>query len=93
MDLENTLVIGDKEVSFTVNIEKIKKLELRTGKGIFKLMQDIGLVTVEAVFTQFVNVEKDKDKLFNEALNQYGMSGLFEFLTNQIQSQAGFLFR
>lgn len=89
----NKLKIGEQEFRFIVNSPKLEALELGSKKSIIALMQEISLSNLKMMFTMFIDVDRDKQKLFELALEEYGLGGLYKFISEQIQEQAGFLFR
>ncbi|MDD2370834.1 MAG: hypothetical protein PHQ32_02395 [Firmicutes bacterium] len=90
---DNKLKIGEQEFRFIINTPKLETLEVASKKSIMNLMQEASLSSVKLMFNMFIDVDRDKQKLFEQALEEYGFGGVYKFLADQIQEQAGFLFR
>ena len=76
-----------------MNASKLEALEHAGKKPIIQLLQEISIANVKLMFTMFIDVDRDKQKLYDQAIEEQGFGGLYKFLTEQIQEQAGFLFR
>lgn len=94
MGLENNkLLIDGVEYKFVVNQSKLETLETAGKKPIMNLLRDASLMNLKMMFSMFIDVDRDKQKIYEMALEAYGFGGLYKFLTEQIEEQAGFLFR
>ena len=94
MGLENNkLLIDGVEYKFVVNQSKLETLETAGKKPIMNLLRDASLMNLKMMFSMFIDVDRDKQKVYEKALEEHGFGGLYKFLTEQIEEQAGFLFR
>lgn len=89
----NKLKVAEQEYRFIVNTPKLETLEIAGKKSIMNLIQDASISSIKLMFTMFIDVDKDKQKIFEQALEEHGLGGLYKFLVDQLQEQAGFLFR
>lgn len=90
---ENILTIDGIEHKFIVNRQKLETLEVMSKSSITKMLENVSLGNLKMMFVMFIAIDRDKEKIYEQALEEHGFGGLYQFLTKQIEVQAGFLFR
>lgn len=95
--MKNSIIINKQEYEVIINLGKLKTLEKVLGKTIGKILEEVSLTELEIMFGVFVNTGKPNGSteliaLYEAALNEYNIQGLFTVFLENMQVQTPFLF-